>query len=324
MSITISIRKHARLEGPGPILFVIVRNEQYLLPHFFRHYERLGVNQFLVYDDNSTDGTAELLQRMSNCIVLGSNGKFSDVVGRPPNGIPLRFGPYLKLEIATICGVKGWMLTVDADEFLVLPPGFDTVQDFILHLESVGQPYLTAPMVDFYPPRLRDRNFDRDLDPFLGCPYFDVGPYYQWTPERLDPDQLFRGVRARLLQMLAEADLQTLRQAYGKHPMTLAKNWKVPLLKHGQGIRYVNDHEISVHPAPGIQGCLAHFKFCPNLDEKIAFALSSGAYYNASMEYRFLAATIERLEERSLLAPESMKYCGPESLVAAGLLSARP
>ncbi len=56
----------------GMTLFAMLRNESYLLPHFLHHYRRLGVENFVFYDDHSTDGTLDLLDRQPSCSVLTS------------------------------------------------------------------------------------------------------------------------------------------------------------------------------------------------------------------------------------------------------------
>ena len=55
-------------------------------------------------------------------------------------------------------------------------------------------------------------------------------------------------------------------------------------------------------------------------ERKLAAAVEDGQYYAESVEYRFLQAAIAVAGDRSLLGPESRRYTGPESLVAAHLL----
>jgi len=42
-------------------LYAILRNESFFIQAFLNHYRSLGVQQFLILDDHSNDGTAELL-----------------------------------------------------------------------------------------------------------------------------------------------------------------------------------------------------------------------------------------------------------------------
>ena len=211
-----------------------------------------------------------------------------------------------------------WVLTVDADEFLIFPPGLTDLTKLIARLEGLQQPYLTAPMVDFYSETLNGRNYPRSVDPFAANPYFDAGPYYSWTGEAA-PVAHARGVRSRLLRRLWRRDPEETMRIYDGSP-SLAKSWKTPLLKHDGQITRVNDHELSVAPRTEIAGALAHFKFGPDLDAKIERAVREGQYYNRSMEYRFLEAAVRWLGDETLVGGETRRFEGPQSLVDAGLL----
>jgi len=307
-------------ERPGPWLFSMMRNERYFLPHFFAHYRRLGIANFLIYDDGSDDGTRECLMNEEHCTVVTSAARFGELHGREPNGAPLRLGVALRQSIPDQLLAGRWVLTVDADEFLVLPTGCDSLPTLIERLEKQGRLLAAGAMVDFYPATLSDRRYAAEIDPFAANPYFDTGPLFRWDRGMRMPQQLPGGIRYRLLRMLLERKPDLVRQVYGDHPVSLAKNWKVPLLRHDCGVVRHGDHEVSVAPGAGLDIALAHFKFYPALDRKIADALQLGQYYNASMEYRFLAAALDELGNVSLVAPETRRFEGPHSLSAAGLM----
>lgn len=66
-----AIRRRRRLKpvavrtdriGRGALLlFATIRNEAQRLPHFLRHYRALGIEHFLIVDNDSDDGSAEML-----------------------------------------------------------------------------------------------------------------------------------------------------------------------------------------------------------------------------------------------------------------------
>lgn len=309
---------------PGPFsVFLVVKNESYLIPHFLTHYRKLGARSFVIFDDKSDDGTYEFLSKQEDCLIITSDCSFGTVIGAHQNGVPLRFGPWLKLVLPQKFAPNDWVIVVDADEFLILPKGFLSIQELCFTLEERSQFYLTAPMVDFYPAKLKDRNFDRKLTPFEGAPFFDAGPLFDWSTG-ITPKQLPSGVRYRLLERLASEYPKIIFEIYQSRQINLAKTWKVPFLKNGNGVNRQNDHEIDVQPETTLMGTLAHFKFSPDLDYKITWALESNSYYKSSMEYRFLQAALQHLDDESLICESTRTYENVDSLVSANLSSNEP
>jgi hypothetical protein len=212
-----------------------------------------------------------------------------------------------------------WVISVDADEFLILPPPFTTVGDLTAHLDRTGDHYASAAMVDFYGQTLNHRNYAASQDPFTGNPYFDAGPYYYWTGG-LAPLAFTGGVRYRLLQRLCHLYPDNIFEIFDTFLPSPAKSWKIPLLKQGVGVKRIGDHEISVPPRRGLSAAIAHFKFYPGLDAKISQALAERQYWNNSSEYRFLSSAIDRFGQEPLACAETRVFDGPLSLEQAGLI----
>jgi hypothetical protein len=321
-NLTLNIVKPLAATPAGPAVFAIVKDENYFLPFFFDYYRTLGVELFLIYDDRSGPATVDYLVRQADCAILQSDSAFGDTFGEDEFGNPRRLPQVLKERVPETFLSGRWVLTVDADEFLVLPTGCSGLPAFIGSLERVGQRYATAPMVDLYGETLDQRNYPRNLEPFAGNPYFDVGPYYYWTGS-VFPFRLSGGVRLRLLRMLCEQHVDRVADIFGATMPPLGKSWKVPLLKHGHGVVRRGDHEINLPPrATDLSPALAHFKFYPDLDAKIDNALREKQYYGGSVEYSFLKAAIELFGGETLIGPETRRFEGPESLERAGLLIA--
>jgi|SRR5579871_586481 len=319
-NLTLNVVKPLAAVPSGPAVFAIIRDENYFLPYFFDHYRSLGAEVFLIYDDRSGPATVNFLMQQADCLILRSDSIFSDTFGHGDRGEPRNLPQVLKERVCETFLPGRWALTVDADEFIVLPSGCSSLPEFIDALEAAGQLYATAPMVDFYGETLDDRNYSRDLSPFAGNPYFDAGPYYYWTGA-IWPFRLSGGIRFRLLKMLCERHIDCVIDLYGGTLPPLSKSWKVPLLKHGCGVVRKGDHEVSAAPqASDLSAALAHFKFYPDLDAKIASALHEKQYYAGSIEYSFLKATIELFGGETLLGPETRRFDGPASLEQAGLL----
>ena len=318
-SLAIRIVKNLSATTGGLSLFAIVRNEDYLLPFFFDHYRSLGVENFLVYDDHSDDRTMDFLRAQADCAIVTSEMRFGDQFGRDTKGFPRRLPHVLKESLPETMFPGRWVVTVDADEFLILPSPFSNLRDLTNYLDRIGQPYATAPLVDFYGETLGDRNYARTVDPFAANPYFDIGPYYVWN-DTAQPTELYaRGVRNRILQILAERYPEQISSIYGRKPFA-TKSWKVPLLKQGSGVRRIGDHEITVAPSIAVATALAHFKFHPSLDAKIDLALSERQYAFQSVHYAVLDAARRLIGSEGLVSRETRRFEGPRSLEQAGLM----
>jgi hypothetical protein len=155
-------------------------------------------------------------------------------------------------------------------------------------------------MIDMYSDRPLNeviyRSGDKQID---ACPFFD-GDSYRICRSHHGIVGLEGGPRARLFGSKA-----LLR----KHPFFY---WD----KTGGR---PNGHEYRAFGsrlAPS--GALLHFKFLPDLNEKISYAIESRAYYNEGAEYRSYR---DGLQGSSSISYEgSRKYYGPESLIAAKLM----
>jgi hypothetical protein len=311
---TLKIIKKGKRTDNRLALFCIVHNEECILPHFFRHYDQLGISDYIFFDDRSSDRTREILDSREDVTVYQADVSYGDVVTRKPNGEAVRFGSALKSNFFRLMGKDlQWAIIVDADEFLYLPGTFTTLLAITQYLEERHQPYLTASLVDFYPARLEQCLSSTGGDPLSFSPYFDRGPLFEWTGGRY-PKQFNRGVRARLQRMLYERYPETARHAFGRHGPYLASTWKVPLLKNAQDLVLIDDHEINVAPKHKTSGCLAHFKFAPNILGKIDFALKRGSYYHHSIEYRFLRAVFDNLAAEDLICEETVQFASKSDL----------
>ena len=312
-----NIRILKRAKSPGGVLsFSLIYNEEWFLPHFLRHHRALGVEHFVFYDDHSTDGTRDILMAQDDCTIISPLGD-----DRPTQ----RLG-HLQIVLANWAletfGRGAWALTLDLDEFVVLPAGFSSIAEVSRYLGERGEKCAMAVMVDFYPERLSGRFFD-PLTPLQGSPWFDRDPGFTRDPHTGVPRVIAAGVRARMLKTLAERHPEKIPEIYGDNPYRVAKMWKAPLLKTGEGIKRTNAHSVSIMPSDIMRIGLAHFKFYPGLDARVADALQRKGYFQASVEYRFLRTILDLLPDEPLIAPMSVEYRSPASMEEAGLIWAR-
>jgi hypothetical protein len=312
--------KRGHTSRTGAVVFLVVRDEDYFLPYFFAHYRRIGFEEFLVYADRCSAPTLDFLAAQSDTTVFTGEYTYGQTFGTLLTGEPRQLSSLLKESSVELLPDR-WVLVADADEFLIFPPPVHTISEFIKLLALKNQPYATAPMVDMYPQHLAMRNYPPTVDPFDVSIFFDAGPYYSWDPKKIMPDVHHAGVRHRLLQLLAQRCPSDLFAIYGERRISPPAIYKVPLLRHGAGIRRIGDHAIALGTSAANGVALAHFKFSPCLDRKIAVAVEEGQHFKGSVEYKLFALAMAKLPFESLVGPRTRQFTGPDSFVAANLLS---
>jgi hypothetical protein len=123
-------------------VFVTIRNEFDRIEGFLEHYRALGVKHFLVVDNGSDDGSAEMLQAQPDVSLWVTRASYRQS----------RFGVEWLTWLQIKYGHNHWCLTVDADEFLVFS-GYPTkdLNALTTHLDQQGQRVFGALMLDLYP-----------------------------------------------------------------------------------------------------------------------------------------------------------------------------
>jgi hypothetical protein len=313
----LSKKKNSKFNFP---LLAMCRNEIYFLPYFFDHYRKLGVDYFLIYDDHSSDGSLEFLLSQQDCDVITSDNKYSDTFGTNPHGNPVMFSSVLKNQIPDKYFAAKWNIVVDIDEFLILPQNYPTLEIFTNKLDAVNKHYITSPMVDFYPAEMRLTKMDKDLSPFKNNPYFDLGPYYNFT-NTYKVQSLPAGLRFRLWDLLRKNNFILYEKLQPNNRLILPTAIKYPLIKSGMGVYRVGEHYINATPYGQDHACLAHFKLYPGINDKVQNALDEKQHFNQSIEYVLLDYLIKNLEGQSLISKASVIYENSDSFTQANLLA---
>ncbi|MHC1548205.1 glycosyltransferase family 2 protein [Phyllobacterium sp. K27] len=124
-------------------LICVVRNVNNYIRSFLRHYRELGVTRFIFVDDQSDDGTRDVLANAADVDLYMSQLDYKNTAR----------GAYWRDDLIDMYGRDRWYLSLDADEFLVFP-GSETgaVRKFISALEMSGFNRCLAVMIDTYPP----------------------------------------------------------------------------------------------------------------------------------------------------------------------------
>lgn len=155
---------------PGDILlFSTFRNENVRLPYFFKYYRDLGVDHFIMVDNDSTDGGRDYVASQPDVSVWTTKGSYRRS----------RFGVDWLNWLQRKYADGHWTLVVDPDEFFVYP-FCDTrpIRALTDWLDASDVRSFGAMLLDMYPKgRIDDVPYKRGQNPIEIASWFDSGNY---------------------------------------------------------------------------------------------------------------------------------------------------
>lgn len=325
--------RHGKIADCQAPLYAIMRDERFLLPAFFDHYRSLGVDQFVILDDGSEDGTLEYLCAQPDCAVLSSEKGFGEWlnVAYPDGHTALRrWGPCAKYLIPRKFLSGKTALYVDADEFLILPEG-RSLPELMRCMETRNIDCIAANLVEFFPASVHE--LSGDAAPATFSELIELYPY-------LDPEPLVGFSEDGQLRRIAGSASTRLFQTYDVG----APNWldrlktrmglrvpekklksavhKTPLVRWTDGVWLVGSHNANVPPTPDALLTFAHFRFTHDFVGKVTRAMQWKSHSRSGAKYFTYENLVHRMKRGSgsFLGPASVRYEGPDQLERAGLL----
>jgi hypothetical protein len=147
------------------VAFVVVRDELDHARSLLAHHRALGVDHFFVVDNGSVDGTSAFFQTQPDVTVVQAAGGFKNsACGSSWVEVLARF----------VRPEGGWILTIDADERLILPTRWDSIRAATKWLDEQGHCALAGVHLDLYSkgPVSEAELFGHD-NLLEICPFFD-------------------------------------------------------------------------------------------------------------------------------------------------------
>ena len=289
------------------LVFSTLRNERVRLPFFLRYYRNLGVNHFLIVDNDSDDGSREYLAAQPDVSLWTSAHSYK----RSRFGVDWLNGLQMKY------GHGHWTLVVDPDEFFVYP-FCDTrpIRALTDWLDASNIKSFSAMLLDMYPKGPFDaKPYREGQDPFEIAQYFDSGNYMITRNRKYGNLWIQGGPRARMFF----PDLPDRAPALNK----------IPLVKWEKDYAYVSSTHMllprglnQVFDEWGgekASGCLLHAKFLDTFPLKAEEEMLRRQHYANSHEYRAYRTGISK--EPDLWCKWSEKYINWRQLEILGLMS---
>jgi len=328
--------KHGALRDVRISIFSIVRNESYFLKAFFNHYRSLGVNQFIMLDDNSIDGTLDFLKSQPDCLTIGSDFSFGQRINyrELEDSAPRqrRAGIVLKSLIGRKYLSGKFAIHADADEFLLLPNAVRDLPALFDELEALNTNCVPASLIEFYPENLSRLDGSRQvnsLEDLLSCsPYYDhiplLGSHRGSYPRKIHRSATWRLCKKHKINF-APPYLSWLPPWITEMlPFRCAQSsvLTTPVIKWSENAYMKGSHKASVPPSHDLFLAMMHFKFTGDFSRKVKQATIEKAHRGGSSMYFAYSRLYVKLKKSggSFLSPNSRKFSDASELEDIGLI----
>ena len=289
------------------LLFSTLRNERVRLPFFLQYYRDLGINHFLIVDNDSDDGSREYLEAQQDVSLWHSKHSYKRA----------RFGVdwlnWLQLRYAH----DHWTLVVDPDEFFVYPFS-DTrpLRALTDWLDASSIKSFSAMLLDMYPKGpIGAQPYVEGQDPFEIAQWFDSGNYSITRNSQYGNLWIQGGPRARMF--------------FADNPERAPALNKTPLVKWQRQYAYASSTHTLLPRGLNLvydewggekaSGCLLHAKFLDTFAAKAEEEMNRGQHYANSHEYKAYKAGLN--DSPDMWCKWSEKYINWRQLEILGLIS---
>ena len=267
------VNRTVQIKPSDILLFSTFRNEHIRLPYFFSYYRALGVDHFILVDNDSTDGGRTYAAEQQDVSIWTTKGSYRRS----------RFGVDWLNGLQRRYGHDHWCLTVDPDEFFIYP-FCDTrpIRALTDWLDTSNIRSFSAMLLDMYPKGpINAQTYRAGQDPLEIAQWFDSGNYTISKNPQMRNLWIQGGPRARMF--------------FADDPLNAPALNKIPLVRWNRryvyassthsllprGLNLVYD-EVGGEKASGL---LLHTKFLNTFDMKAAEEIERRQHYGLGKEY---------------------------------------
>ena len=293
-----SIDETAGISDGDVVALVVVRDEMTRIEDFLSHHRSIGVDRFIIVDNESADGTCEFLASQDDVILYATSEDYVTA------GLGMRWVNFLIDEMAT----SNWCLFLDADEHFIYP-GFEhrDIRQLLAYLERNGHEVVRSFMLDMHAASFEDQLlYDGGSSLLEHFPFFTNS--YVRQPHFVCPyETIGGGFRSKIL---------------GQGHRDLIKT---PLVHSNGSVRFLtSSHQVTPAVVSDVTTALLHYKFVGDSMKRATNEASWTPHHYYSNSARQQAKSLSLLQNAgadSYLSPDAVRWSGSQQLVDLGLLT---
>ena len=256
------------------LLFCTFRNEDQRLPYFVQYYRDLGIDHFLMVDNDSDDGGRDFLADQPDVSLWQTKVGYGAA----------RHGIDWLTNLQGKYAHDHWALTVDVDEFFVYPfCDSRPIRALADWLDASEVRSFGALLLDMYPKGpVSAQPYQRGDDPFKTACWFDAGNYVMSRNTMLRNLWIQGGPRARMF--------------FADKPRQAPALNKIPFVKWQHTYAYVSSTHMMLprglnlvydqHGGEKTSGVLLHAKFIDTFSTRAAEEAVRAEHYASGREYK--------------------------------------
>lgn len=266
-----------------PTVFAVVRNELERMKVFFQHYRRLGVNQFVILDNGSDDGTLEFLSKQEGTKVYQVLDTFQTQ----------KKEAWIE-KLLVLNGLDRWCIVVDSDELLDYVGSEEhPIREMIKICNDLGYRRIWGYMLDMYArePLFAHKGVKEPFTDYFR--FFDKENYF------LDSNRkwVYGGPRLRMFGSAVALSKQAMF-FFEKELLYRNCHYLLPMIEWEEVPCWF---------------VLRHYKFLPGDKKEYLRRIHEKSFYNNSSEYQTIMSQIE-YNDVSLHNTDSQEYTDSYSL----------
>ena len=285
MTSEIELIKNVEIKLTDIIAICVEKNDLIKLKKFIQHHRKLGIDKFVILDNNSDDGTIEYLLKQNDVVLLQTKKSYSSS----------RRIAWINRIIAHY-GYNRWYYVADSDELLVYEDCENkSIKNLIDYYKNHKIVRARALLLDMY---AKQEYYSKGkIEKYYNeCIYFDTGTYYK--KENNYFYNIKGGPRKRVFEF---------SPCLTKYPLVYFRKKDI----------YIKSHYLYPYNDNYKSDCnlvLKHYKFLPTELEKIKEIAKNGNYFGGSIEYKHYIDVIGKNNKLDFFTEDTCEYKNSKSL----------